>query len=61
VRGRRVSAYAFARHRGAVSRLLRSAEAGRTPRGCASVTLLDRPSAAAVTRITFGPRPGRRD
>lgn len=55
VRGRRVSAYAFARHRGAVSRLLRSAEAGRPPRGCASVTLLDRPSAAAVTRITFGP------
>lgn len=52
-RGRRVTAYAFARHRGAVTRLLREAEAGRPPAGCASVTLLDRPSAAAVARITF--------
>ncbi|MFE9927542.1 AAA family ATPase [Streptomyces sp. NPDC005533] len=52
-RGRRVSAYAFARHRGAVGRLLREAEAGRPPRGCASVTLLDRRSAAAVTGIAF--------
>ncbi|MFE6833556.1 AAA family ATPase [Streptomyces sp. NPDC057705] len=52
-RGRRVSAYAFARHRGAVGRLLREAEAGRPPRGCASVTLLDRASAATVTRIAF--------
>lgn len=52
-RGRRVSAYAFARHRGAVTRLLREAEAGRPPAGCASVTLLDRRSAAAVTRIAF--------
>ncbi|MEU9305028.1 AAA family ATPase [Streptomyces sp. NPDC048269] len=52
-RGRRVSAYAFARHRGAVTRLLRSAEAGHPPPGCASVTLLDRASAAAVTRIGF--------
>ncbi|MFD4242456.1 AAA family ATPase [Streptomyces sp. NPDC058525] len=54
-RGRRVSAYAFARHRGAVTRLLRDAEAGRPPAGCASVTLLDRPSAAAVSHITFHP------
>ncbi|MEU9232562.1 AAA family ATPase [Streptomyces subrutilus] len=54
-RGRRVSAYAFARHRGAVTRLLREAEAGRPPAGCASVTLLDRPSAAAVSHITFHP------
>nr|WP_208948741.1 AAA family ATPase [Streptomyces subrutilus] len=54
-RGRRVSAYAFARHRGAVARLLREAEAGRPPAGCASITLLDRPSAAAVSRITFHP------
>ncbi|WP_443056616.1 AAA family ATPase [Streptomyces sp. NBC_00667] len=52
-RGRRVSAYAFARHRAAVTRLLRSAEAGHPPPGCATVTLLDRPSAAAVTQITF--------
>ncbi|MGW7108834.1 AAA family ATPase [Streptomyces xanthophaeus] len=52
-RGRRVSAYAFARHRGAVARLLRDAESGRPPAGCASVTLLDRRSAAAVTRISF--------
>ncbi|MCX5375714.1 AAA family ATPase [Streptomyces sp. NBC_00091] len=54
-RGRRVSAYAFARHRGAVTRLLRAAEAGRPPAGCASATLLDRPSAATLTRITFRP------
>ncbi|MFB7467269.1 AAA family ATPase [Streptomyces sp. NPDC056224] len=52
-RGRRVSAYAFARHRGAVTRLLRAAEAGHPPPGCASVTLLDRRSAAALTRIAF--------
>ncbi len=52
-RGRRVSAYAFGRHRGAVGRLLRSAEAGHPPPGCASATLLDRRSAAAVTRIAF--------
>ncbi|MFD7911557.1 AAA family ATPase [Streptomyces sp. NPDC059752] len=52
-RGRRVSAYAFARHRGAVIRLLHEAEAGRPPAGCASVTLLDRASAATVTRIAF--------
>ncbi|MFE5810445.1 AAA family ATPase [Streptomyces sp. NPDC056491] len=52
-RGRRVSVYAFARHRGAVTRLLREAEAGRPPAGCASATLLDRRSAAAVTGIHF--------
>lgn len=52
-RGRGVSAYAFARHRGAVTRLLREAEAGRPPAGCASVTLLDRRSAATVSRIAF--------
>ncbi|WSZ42539.1 AAA family ATPase [Streptomyces sp. NBC_00190] len=54
-RGRRVSAYAFARHRGAVTRLLRAAEAGHPPAGCASATLLDRASASAVTRIVFHP------
>ncbi|MGW7458217.1 AAA family ATPase [Streptomyces sp. NPDC054797] len=52
-RGRGVSAYAFARHRGAVGRLLREAEAGRPPVGCASATLLDRRSAATVTGIAF--------
>ncbi|WP_412079236.1 AAA family ATPase [Streptomyces xanthophaeus] len=52
-RGRHVSAYAFARHRGAVARLLRDAESGLPPAGCASVTLLDRRSAAAVSRISF--------
>ncbi|MFJ3199719.1 AAA family ATPase [Streptomyces sp. NPDC086989] len=52
-RGRGVSAYAFARHRGAVARLLRDAEAGRLPAGCTSAVLLDRGSAARVTRIAF--------
>ncbi|MGW7439325.1 AAA family ATPase [Streptomyces sp. NPDC054849] len=52
-RGRRVSAYAFARHRHAVGRLLRGAESGLPPAGCASATLLDRRSAASVTRIAF--------
>lgn len=52
-RGRRVTAYAFARHRTAVARLLGFAEAGQPPPGCASVTLLDRRSAAEVTRIAF--------
>lgn len=52
-RGRGVSAYAFARHQGAVARLIRDAEAGRLPAGCASATLLDRGSASRVTRIAF--------
>lgn len=52
-RGRGVSAYAFARHRGAVARLLREAESGRPPAGCASVVLLDRPAAARLTAIDF--------
>ncbi|WP_330335201.1 ATP-binding protein [Streptomyces sp. NBC_00536] len=55
-RGRGVSAYAFARHRGAVTRLLREAESGRLPAGCASAVLLDRAAAARVTRIGFGAR-----
>nr|WP_242438698.1 AAA family ATPase [Streptomyces sp. CB00455] len=54
-RGRRVSAYAFARHRGAVGRLLRDAESGHPPAGCASATLLDRRAASEVTTITFHP------
>lgn len=52
-RGRGVSAYAFARHRGAAARLLRAAESGRLPAGCASVVLLDRPAASRVARIAF--------
>lgn len=54
-RGRGVSPYAFARHRTAVTRLLAAAESGRSPRGCASTTLLDRPSAANLAEITFTP------
>ncbi|MFD8551036.1 AAA family ATPase [Streptomyces fradiae] len=50
-RGRGVSAYAFARHRRAVGRLLRDAEHGALPPGCASATLLDRPAATALTRV----------
>ncbi|MFI6104134.1 AAA family ATPase [Streptomyces sp. NPDC051310] len=53
-RGRGVSGYAFARHRRAVGRLVRDAEKGILPAGCASAVLLDRPAAAALTRITFG-------
>ncbi|WP_335937507.1 AAA family ATPase [Streptomyces sp. PTD5-9] len=52
-RGRGVSGYAFARHRGAVARLLRNAERGRPPSGCASAVLLDRAAAALLERITF--------
>ncbi|MEU9604636.1 AAA family ATPase [Streptomyces sp. NPDC048057] len=52
-RGRGVSGYAFARHRRAAGRLIADAEAGRTPFGCASVTLLDRPAATTLTRIGF--------
>ncbi|MET9435896.1 AAA family ATPase [Streptomyces sp. NPDC006551] len=52
-RGRGVSGYAFARHRRAVGRLLRSVEAGRLPRGCASATLLDRDAAGALRKIAF--------
>lgn len=52
-RGRGVSAYAFARHRRAVGRLLRTAESGGLPQGCASATLLDRDAADALRRIGF--------
>ncbi|MGI5403059.1 AAA family ATPase [Streptomyces sp. CA-135486] len=52
-RGRGVSGYAFARHRRAVGRLIRDAEAGRLPAGCASAVLLDRDAAAALTRVGF--------
>ncbi|MFF5974558.1 AAA family ATPase [Streptomyces sp. NPDC012769] len=52
-RGRGVSGYAFARHRRAVGRLVRTAESGTLPPGCASVTLLDRDAADALRRIGF--------
>jgi hypothetical protein len=52
-RGRTVSGYAFARHRRAVGRLVRTAETGALPRGCASVTLLDREAADVLRRIGF--------
>ncbi|MGW2180906.1 AAA family ATPase [Streptomyces sp. NPDC001732] len=52
-RGRGVSGYAFARHRRAVGRLLRAAEAGLLPPGCASAVLLDREAAGRLDRIGF--------
>ncbi|MBT2487616.1 AAA family ATPase [Streptomyces sp. ISL-96] len=52
-RGRGVSGYAFARHRRAVGRLVRDAEAGRVPVGCASAVLLDRDAAGALAVIDF--------
>ncbi|WP_093798902.1 AAA family ATPase [Streptomyces sp. Wb2n-11] len=52
-RGRGVSGYAFARHRRAVGRLVREAEGGRLPAGCASAVLLDRDAAGALTGIGF--------
>ncbi|MBT2509509.1 AAA family ATPase [Streptomyces sp. ISL-98] len=54
-RGRGVSGYAFARHRRAVARLVRDAERGRVPVGCASAVLLDRDAAGALTVIDFPP------
>ncbi|QES08497.1 ATP-binding protein [Streptomyces venezuelae] len=52
-RGRGVSAYAFARHRRAVGRLVAAAESGRLPHGCASATLLDREAADTLRKIGF--------
>ncbi|WP_240137272.1 AAA family ATPase [Streptomyces sp. MUM 178J] len=52
-RGRGVSRYAFTRHLRAVSRLLRAAESGDLPAGCASATLLDRESAKALGVLGF--------
>lgn len=52
-RGRGVSGYAFARHRRAVGRLVRDAERGVLPGGCASAVLLDRPAATELMRIGF--------
>ncbi|MEV0221552.1 AAA family ATPase [Streptomyces sp. NPDC050704] len=53
-RGRGVSRYAFARHRGAVARLLRSVEQGDLPDGCGSAVLVDRTAADVLRRIDFG-------
>ncbi|MFM9366636.1 AAA family ATPase [Streptomyces sp. Da 82-17] len=53
-RGRGVSRYAFARHRRAVGRLVRDAERGRIPAGCASAVLLDRDAADGLRGIGFG-------
>ncbi|WP_328536559.1 AAA family ATPase [Streptomyces sp. NBC_00344] len=56
-RGRGVSAYAFARHRHAVGRLVREAERERLPAGCGSAVLLDREAAGTLRRIGFGDGP----
>ncbi|WP_344392447.1 AAA family ATPase [Streptomyces vastus] len=53
-RGRGVSRYAFARHRAAVARLLRSVEKGDLPEGCGSAVLIDRSAADVLRRIDFG-------
>ncbi|GAB2614269.1 AAA family ATPase [Streptomyces capparidis] len=60
-RGRRVSGYAFARHRRAARRLVAAAEqavadgaAARLPRGCVSVVLLDRAAVGELREIVFG-------
>jgi Predicted kinase len=53
-RGRGVSRYAFARHRGAAARLLRSVERGDLPAGCGSAVLIDRDAADVLGRIDFG-------
>ncbi|MER7177518.1 AAA family ATPase [Streptomyces mesophilus] len=52
-RGRGVSRYAFTRHRGAVGRLVRDAEKGELPPGCASVVLLDRKAAGGLDVVGF--------
>ncbi|GGV41512.1 ATP-binding protein [Actinomadura cremea] len=53
-RGRGVPGRAFDRHCRTVGRLASRVDRGRTPDGCASATLLDRRSADALRRITFG-------
>ncbi|MFS4093456.1 AAA family ATPase [Streptomyces sp. AF1A] len=52
-RGRRVSPYAFARHRRTTARLLGAVEQGRLPAGCDSALLLDRAAAGTLERIGF--------
>ncbi|AJT64272.3 AAA family ATPase [Streptomyces chattanoogensis] len=53
-RGRGVSGYAFARHRGAVGRLVGAAASGRLPKGVGSAVLLDRRAASALETFRFG-------
>ncbi|QKW09319.1 AAA family ATPase [Streptomyces sp. NA04227] len=55
-RGRRVSRYAFGRHRRTTARLIASAARGRLPRGCASAVLLDRPAADRLSAIRLDGR-----
>ncbi|MBA4862716.1 AAA family ATPase [Streptomyces sp. PSKA54] len=52
-RGRGVSRYAFARHRRAVTRLIRSVERGELPPGCSSAVLLDRSAADLLRAVDF--------
>ncbi|MEW2435708.1 AAA family ATPase [Streptomyces caniferus] len=52
-RGRGVSGYAFARHRGAVGRLVGAAESARLPKGFGSAVLLDRRAASALETVGF--------
>ena len=52
-RGRRVSRYAFARHRRAAARLRLLLGAGRAPAGCASAVVLDRGAARALREVDF--------
>lgn len=52
-RGRGVSAYAFARHRRAVGRLIATAESAGPPPGFGSVVLLDRRAASALETVDF--------
>lgn len=57
-RGRRVSAYAFARHRRATARLHARLTASAGPLdGCASTVVLSRPAALELQRISFENRP----
>ena len=53
LRGRRVSAYAFLRHRRAVGRLVDGVQRGKLPWPCTSVVLLDREAASEVRRLVF--------
>lgn len=55
-RGRAVSDAAFARHCRAMARLTADLGRGTRPRGCASVTLLDRAGADALDGIVFRAR-----
>ncbi|WP_307624242.1 AAA family ATPase [Streptomyces sp. V3I7] len=60
-RGRRVSRYAFLRHRRTVGRLLAAVEKGVLPEGCGSAVLLDRAAGDVLRRIAFVREGGRDD